>query len=127
MVDGKLVPSLGYVRGRAPADRAFRQALEVELIPLLNKNIVVDRLVLEDPVIALEVDKQGKPNWDMTPAGGAAAPAAPKPAAGAQPTSTTGTSGLVTVLSALVPAGGRCGHARWRSAGWRRTAKCGPR
>src|SRR5215471_19405 len=78
-------------------------SLEVELIPLLNRNIVVDRLVLEDPVIALEVDKQGKPNWDMAPAGGAAAaPAAePKPAASAQPASTTGASALVTVLSAL--------------------------
>ncbi|HXP74213.1 MAG TPA: AsmA family protein [Stellaceae bacterium] len=78
-------------------------SLEVELIPLLNKNIVVDRLVLEDPVIALEVDKQGKPNWEMAAVGGGttAPAAAPKPAAGAQPTSTTGASGLVTVLSAL--------------------------
>jgi AsmA protein len=75
-------------------------SLEVELIPLLNKNIVVDRLVLEDPVIALEVDKQGKPNWEVAAAGRAATPAAPKPAASA-PAPTTGTAGLVSVLSEL--------------------------
>src|SRR5262249_43241349 len=62
--------------------------VEVELIPLLSKTVVVDRFVLKDPVIALGVDKQGKPNWDFSvgkPAGAAAAPAAPsaaKPAAG---------------------------------------------
>ena len=31
VVDGKLVPLLGYVRGRAPKDAAFKQALEAEL------------------------------------------------------------------------------------------------
>jgi uncharacterized protein YcaQ len=31
VVDGKLVPSFGFVRGRAPPDRAFRQALDAEL------------------------------------------------------------------------------------------------
>jgi uncharacterized protein YcaQ len=31
MVDGRLVSSLGYTRGRAPRDRAFRQALADEL------------------------------------------------------------------------------------------------
>ncbi len=31
MVDGRLVPSLGFTRGRAPRERAFRQALEAEL------------------------------------------------------------------------------------------------
>jgi AsmA protein len=61
--------------------------VEVELFPLLNKTVVVDRFVLKDPVIALEVDKQGKPNWDFStgkPAGTAAAAAAPgaQPAAG---------------------------------------------
>ncbi len=61
--------------------------VEVELFPLLNRTVVVDRFVLKDPVIALEVDKQGKPNWDFStgkPAG-VAAPAAgtpAKPAAG---------------------------------------------
>jgi uncharacterized protein len=31
VVDGRLVPSLGYTRGRAPRDPAFRQALDAEL------------------------------------------------------------------------------------------------
>ncbi len=31
VVDGRLVPSLGYTRGRSPRDPAFRQALEAEL------------------------------------------------------------------------------------------------
>ena len=60
--------------------------VEVELLPLLQKTVVVDRFVLKDPVIALEVDKQGKPNWDFStgkPVTTAAAPATgAKPAAG---------------------------------------------
>lgn len=62
--------------------------VELELFPLINKTVVIDRFVLKDPVIALEVDKQGRPNWDFSAAKapGAAAPApaaAPaKPAAG---------------------------------------------
>ncbi|MGH7124310.1 MAG: AsmA family protein, partial [Stellaceae bacterium] len=60
--------------------------VEVELFPLLNKTVVVDRFVLKDPVIALEVDKQGKPNWDFSTAKAAgAAPAAPAAASGAKP------------------------------------------
>ena len=31
VVEGRLVPSLGYARGRAPRDREFRRALEAEL------------------------------------------------------------------------------------------------
>jgi AsmA protein len=40
-------------------------AIELELWPLLSGTIVLDRLVLIDPVIALEIDPQGKPNWDF--------------------------------------------------------------
>ena len=36
--------------------------VEVELFPLISGEYRVDRFVLKDPVIALEVDKQGKPN-----------------------------------------------------------------
>jgi len=70
--------------------------VEVELFPLINKTVVVDRFVLKDPVIALEVDKQGKPNWDFSTAKAAgaapASPAAPaqKPAAGGADMSSLG-------------------------------------
>ena len=43
--------------------------------PLLRKQVEVDKLVLVDPVIALEVDKQGRPNWqfgEKAPAAGSA-------------------------------------------------------
>jgi AsmA protein len=50
--------------------------VQVELIPLLSKTLVVDRFVLVDPVIDLEVDKQGHANWEF---------ARPAPVAGAAP------------------------------------------
>ena len=50
--------------------------VQVELMPLLSKTLVVDRFVLVDPVINLEVDKQGHGNWEF---------GAPAPAAGAAP------------------------------------------
>lgn len=63
-------------------------ALDLEVFPLLSGTVAVDRLELTDPVIALEVDAQGKPNWIFVaaapPAGTAptAAPTvAPPPAA----------------------------------------------
>ena len=64
--------------------------LEVELFPLFSGEYVIDRLVLKDPVIAIEVDKQGRFNWESltAKAPGAAAPAssaaapAQKPAGG---------------------------------------------
>ncbi|MDJ0949409.1 MAG: AsmA family protein [Alphaproteobacteria bacterium] len=37
----------------------------VKFAPLLSGAIEVDRFVLVDPVISLEVSKDGKPNWDL--------------------------------------------------------------
>ncbi|MBL8549158.1 MAG: AsmA family protein [Hyphomonadaceae bacterium] len=43
-------------------------AAGLEILPyLLRRQVVVDRLVLVDPVIALELDAQGRPNWTLTP------------------------------------------------------------
>ena len=39
--------------------------VEVELMPLLSGEIAVERFILIKPVIALEVDKAGRPNWDF--------------------------------------------------------------
>jgi AsmA protein len=39
----------------------------VHLFPLLHGEIDISRFVLTDPVIHLEVDKTGKPNWEFAP------------------------------------------------------------
>jgi uncharacterized protein involved in outer membrane biogenesis len=64
-----------------------RLEAQVELIPLLSKNVVIKRFVLVSPDILLETDASGKGNWSFAPAG-AAAPAAP--AEGRAPAETGG-------------------------------------
>ena len=53
--------------------------VKLDLLPLISREIVVDRFVLVDPVINLEIDKNGRPNWAMAGAKGKAAPPAGKP------------------------------------------------
>jgi AsmA protein len=54
--------------GRAPAFIAAEDIdVGVELRPLLDRQIHVQRLVLQRPQIALEIDAQGQPNWVLTP------------------------------------------------------------
>jgi AsmA protein len=85
--------------GAASPQMAKLARLEVRLkfLPLLSRRVEVDKLVLVDPVIALEVDKQGRPNWQFTEA----APAAPSPARPAQPQAAPAASGGGTLLSGL--------------------------
>jgi AsmA protein len=72
--------------GAAQADMASLDELQVELKlwPLLRGAVEVDRFVLVRPVIHLEVDRQGRPNWqfggDQPPAGQAGGDAAPEQA-----------------------------------------------
>jgi AsmA protein len=84
-----LLPTLGVsaekvafanAPGAASPDmaRLAKLQLELKLWPLLARDIVVDRFVLTEPVIALEVDERGKPNWAFDAP--AAAPAQPAPA-----------------------------------------------
>ena len=61
------------------------QLRRLRLWPLLHGAVVVNRLSLLEPVIALEVDKAGHPNWVFRPA---AAPAAPSAGGGAEPAKT---------------------------------------
>src|SRR5260221_1626272 len=89
--------------GNAPGASAKNMAtfgklqLRVQPIALLSGRLVIDSFVLVDPVIALEVDKQGHPNWQFAaptqPAAASGTPPAaqpaPPPAAGTKPTART--------------------------------------
>jgi len=68
--------------GAASPDMAKLAKLQVDLklIPLLSGRVEIARLVLVDPVIALEVDKQGRANWQFAASATRPAPA-PSPAA----------------------------------------------
>ena len=49
-----------------------RLTVRVALMPLLSGNLEVDAFVLNKPQINLEIDKNGKPNWDFAKAGASA-------------------------------------------------------
>lgn len=55
---------------------------EIALLPLLKKNIQVNRLILIEPHIYLETDKQGQGNWVFAAAGSKSAKPETSPQAG---------------------------------------------
>jgi len=63
--------------GAKPMVTLGKLEVQVQLLPLLSKTIVIDRFVLVDPVIDLEIDKQGRKNWDFAAAGAGTAPQQP--------------------------------------------------
>ncbi len=67
--------SLANVKGGKAATMVSLEQLNVQVavLPLLGGNVVIDSFVLDKPVINLEVDRQGRPNWVFTPASGAGA------------------------------------------------------
>lgn len=70
--------------GQAPALASLgRLDLVLEPLPLLSGEIAVERLTLVEPVIALEQDAQGRPNWRLGQPAEGAAPQ--EPAAGGEP------------------------------------------
>ncbi|MDX1482964.1 MAG: AsmA family protein [Alphaproteobacteria bacterium] len=79
-VAGKV--SLGNAKGGKAENMMTldRLTVKVGIFPLLGGNLEVDALVAEKPVINLEVDRQGRGNWDF---GTGAKPGAAKPEAGA--------------------------------------------
>jgi uncharacterized protein involved in outer membrane biogenesis len=50
------------------------------LFALLTGGLEVSEVVLSEPKIVLEINAEGKPNWEFTPSVGEARPASPKPA-----------------------------------------------
>ncbi len=63
--------------------------LRLKPMPLLSGEVVIDSFVLVDPVIQLEVDKQGRPNWAFAARPGSPADAAGAPSGAARPAETT--------------------------------------
>jgi uncharacterized protein involved in outer membrane biogenesis len=49
------------------------------LFALLTGNLEVSEVILDQPKIVLEINAEGKPNWEFTPSVTEAKPAAPKP------------------------------------------------
>jgi uncharacterized protein involved in outer membrane biogenesis len=68
--------SLANFAGGSPAEMVTLKRLEVQLqlLPLLSREIRVDRLVLDGANVLLETDKNGRGNWELS-SGSAAAPA----------------------------------------------------
>jgi len=89
--------------GAASPNMATFSALQMQLklLPLLSRRVELDKLVLVNPVIALEVEKDGKPNWQFAAAAppAARAPAAPQPAPQAEASPSSAGGGMLSGLS----------------------------
>ncbi len=68
--------------GAGAPEMATIERLDValQILPLIGGEVAVDRFILERPVINLEVDAEGKANWDL--ATGTAAPSEPSASGG---------------------------------------------
>ena len=75
--------SFANAAGASTPEMARLKSLKVavKLMPLLRGSLEVESFVLEEPVIVLEIDKQGRPNW-VFDTKGAAPGAAPQASAG---------------------------------------------
>src|SRR5215469_13595440 len=92
--------SFSNAPGGVAKNMAQIKSLEVhlQLLPLLSGTVAVDTFVLVDPVISLEVEKDGRPNWDF---GTGTAPATPAPAPAAHAPTATAGAGAMTTLARL--------------------------
>ena len=77
--------SLSNAKGAGADDmvRLKKLSIALKLFPLLSGNIAVDHFNLVDPVIVLEIAKDGTPNWNFRQAPATAAIPNPPAAAGA--------------------------------------------
>lgn len=82
--------------GAEPFAQIDRAGVRVKLLPLLRKQVEVDRVVLNQLDVNLAVDAQGKTNWaDLTaPKGAPAATPEPTPAGGPPPIAALSVNGL---------------------------------
>lgn len=90
-----LLPRAEFIAGKvslanAPGGKAEnlvsldRLTVKVAVFPLLSGNLEIDALVVEKPIISLEVDKSGRPNWQFeTMQAGVKAPTTPSEPGGA--------------------------------------------
>ncbi len=62
--------------GASTPEMATIESLDValQILPLISGEVAIDRFVLEKPVINLEVDEQGRPNWQLDMAEATPAP-----------------------------------------------------
>lgn len=72
------VEDVGFANapGAAAPEMATIERLDValQIWPLIRGELAVDRFILENPVINLEIDEQGRANWDLQTAEVAPAP-----------------------------------------------------
>ena len=94
--------SLANPPGFSRPQMARLQSLDVQLavLPLLHDRIEITRLVLGHPDILLEIDRQGRPNWQF-----AAAPAAPAQPAASKPAGTGSHSDRISVTGLRIDDG----------------------
>jgi len=90
--------SFSNAPGGVARNMAQLKSLEVrlQLLPLLSGTVAVDTFVLVDPVISLEVEKDGRPNWEFS---GTAAPT-PAPTTAVRAPAASG-GGAMTTLARL--------------------------
>ncbi len=74
---------LGNAKGFTGGDMVSVKGFEVRLkvMPLLSKQVEIDKFILDSPHIRLMKNKAGKGNWDMGPAGKKSDAATPSPKA----------------------------------------------
>lgn len=81
--------------------RVKQLQMRLQILPLLHGSVVVSRLVLIEPVIALEVDGSGHPNW-MFGTLAARPPETPRPATWPWPSSSSLALGEVRLVDGKI-------------------------